>query len=142
MPVIVGKVPAELLQACMETDFAVHHVPQFSLRVGEQSPGLLGLFDKTNALCAAYLTAYDPFGERRLASENRMLQAALEEQLKKRGMRFIAGASKHPSEKGLGEPRVLVLDLDLAAATALARHYEQSVLIWCGRDGVPQLVAV
>ena len=30
---------------------------------------------------------------------------------------------------------------DLAAATTLARHYEQNAFVWCGRDGVPQLVS-
>jgi hypothetical protein len=49
------------IPAYVETEYLVHYDPPFALRIGDQSPGLLSLFGKTNALCAAFLTAYKYF---------------------------------------------------------------------------------
>ena len=138
---IMKKIQTELLQAYMETDFIVHHAPPFTLKIGEPCPALLHLFDKTNALCAAFITAYNPFSEALPEYKNKERQAALEHDLKKRRLQFIDGIGQHPSGDWPGEPSVLILDLDLSAATVLAKHYEQNAFVWCGRDGVPQLVA-
>ena len=138
---MTNNLPAELLQAYTETDFIVHHAPPFTLKIGEPCPALLQLFDKTNALCATFITAYNPFSEALPEYKNKERQAALEDDLKKRSLQFIDGIGQHPSGDWPGEPSVLVLDLDLAAATTLAKHYDQNAFVWCGRDGVPQLVA-
>mgnify|MGYP000373152402 CR=1 FL=1 len=136
-----SSISAELLQAYSETDYIVHHAPPFTLKIGETSPALLQLFDKTNALCAAFITAYNPFSESLPEYKNKEHQAQLEADLKKRSLQFIDGIGQHPSGDWPGEPSVLVLDLDLAAATVLAKHYQQNAFVWCGRDGVPQFVA-
>lgn len=134
-------ITAELLQAYTETDFIVHHTAPFSLKIGVLSHSLLHLFLKKNVVCAAFLTAYNPFSESLPEYKNKALQAALEDDLKKRSLTFIDGIGQHPSGDWPGEPSFLVLDLDLAAATTLAKIYQQNAFVWCGRDGVPQLVA-
>ncbi len=131
----------ELLIAYTSTDFIVHHAPPFTLKIGEPTPALLHLFDKTNAVCAAFITAYNPFSESLPEYKNKELQAQLEADLKKRNLQFIDGIGQHPSGDWPGEPSVLVLDLDLAAATVLAKYYQQNAFVWCGKDGVPQLIA-
>jgi hypothetical protein len=133
-------IPAELFQAYAETHYNVHGLEKFTLKIGELCPALLQLFDQTNALCAAFVTAYNPFSEQLTATQNEALQTALKADLKKRSLKFIDGIGQHPNGQWPGEPSVLILDLDLAAATTLARHYEQNAFVWCGRDGVPQLV--
>jgi hypothetical protein len=133
--------PNELLQAYAETHYTVHTDEKFTLKIGELSSSLLHLFHQTNALCAAFVTAYNPFSESLPEYKNKELQAQLEADLKKRSLNFIDGIGQHPSGDWPGEPSVLVLDLDLAAATVLAKHYQQNAFVWCGRDGVPQLVA-
>jgi hypothetical protein len=135
------KISEELWAAYKETHFIVHDAPIFTLRIGQPSPALLQLFDKTNALSAAFITAYNPFSESLPEYKNKELQAQLEADLKKRSLKFIDGIGQHPSGDWPGEPSVLVLDLDLAAATVLAKHYQQNAFVWCGRDGVPQLIA-
>lgn len=135
------KIPAELLQAYTETDYIVHHAPPFTLKIGEPSPALLQLFDKSNAVCAAFITAYNPFSESLPEYKNKELQAQLEADLKKRSLQFIDGIGQHPSGDWLGEPSVLVLGLNLEAAKTMGRLYGQNAIVWCDRDGVPVLVA-
>jgi hypothetical protein len=137
---MVNKMTTELLQAYAQTHYTVHADEKFTLKIGEQSPSLLHLFHQTNALCAAFVTAYNPFSEQLTATQNEELQTALKADLKKRSLKFFDGIGQHPNGQWPGEPSVLILDLDLAAATTLARHYEQNAFVWCGRDGVPQLV--
>jgi Protein of unknown function (DUF3293) len=124
-------IPTELLQAYAETRYTVHTDEKFTLKIGELSPSLLHLFHQTNALCAAFVTAYNPFSEQLTVTQNEALQTALKADLTKRSLKFIDGIGQHLNGQWPGEPSVLIL----------ARHYEQNAFVWCGRDGVPQLVA-
>lgn len=137
---VVNNLPAELLKAYTETDFIVHHTPTFTLKINLACPDLLQLFEKRKAVCATFITAHNPFSEALPADKNLALHKALKNDLKKRSLQFFEGIGQHPSGDWPGEQSFLVLDLDLAAATALAQHYEQNAFVWCDSDGIPQLV--
>jgi hypothetical protein len=134
------QLAAELIQAYTETNFIVHAEPPFTLKIGTQSSALVQLFDKTNVLCAAFITACNPFSESLPAHKNHEFQKILQDALTKRSLKFINGIGQHPSGNWPGEPSFLVLDLDLAAARVLARYHKQNAFVWCGQDGMPELV--
>lgn len=132
--------PAELLQAFSDTHYIVHHEPPFTMHIGQPSPELKALMSDQNALSAAFITGWNPFSQNLPTKENKVRQDELKATLKKRGLTCIDGIGKHPSNNWPGEVSVLVLGLDLEAAKALARHYEQHAFVWAARDGVPELI--
>ena len=133
-------VPSELAQAFAETHYIVHHETPFVIHIGRPCPELEALISEHNALSAAFITAWNPFSQNLLAKENEDRQDELKTSLKKRGLIYIDGIGKHPSNNWPGEASVLVLGLDLEAAKSLARHYEQHAFVWAASDGVPELI--
>ncbi len=136
----MNTLPPELLQAFAETHYIVHHEDPFAMHIGQPCPELKKLMAEHNALSAAFITAWNPFSQNLPAEENNSRQEELNATLKKRGLICIDGIGKHPRNNYPGEVSVLVLGLDLGAAEALARHYEQHAFVWAARDGVPGLV--
>lgn len=132
--------PAELIQAFTETDYIVHHEPPFTMNIGQPCPALKALMAEHNALCAAYITAWNPFSQQLSRQKNEARQNEMKADLKMRGLKFIEGIGQHPSNNWPGEPSVLVLDLDIDAAKSLAGHNEQHEFVWVGSDAVPELV--
>lgn len=132
--------PAELIQAFTETDYIVHHEPPFTMNIGQPCPALKALMAEHNALCAAYITAWNPFSQQLSRQKNEARQNEMKADLKMRGLKFIEGIGQHPSNNWPGEPSVLVLDLGIDAAKSLAGHNEQHAFVWVGSDAVPELV--
>lgn len=130
----------QLRSAFEETNYIVHHEPPFTINIGKPSPELKKLMADRNALCAAYITACNPFARKLSDRENETRQQDLKDKLKRRGLICIDGIGKHPSNNWPGEVSVLVLGLDLEAAKSLARHYEQHAFVWTVGDGVPELI--
>lgn len=137
-----STLPAELLQAFAETDYIVHHEPPFTMNIGQPCPELKALMAEHNALCAAFITAWNPFSQQLSAKQNEDRQQALLAELKRRGLKFIEGIGQHPSNNWPGEPSVLVLDLEKEVARLLAFHLEQHALVWIPRDAVPTLICL
>jgi hypothetical protein len=135
-----STIPDELLQAFGETNYIVHHEAPFTMNIGQHCPALKALMDEHNALCAAFITAWNPFSQQLSAEQNETRQAELKAELKRRGLKFIEGIGQHPSNNWAGEPSVLVLDLEKESAKALAGHYEQHAFVWSVRDALPILV--
>lgn len=132
--------PAELLQAFTETDYIVHHEPPFTMNIGQPCPALKALMGEHNALCAAYITAWNPFSQQLSRQQNDVRQTALKTELKRRGLKCFDGIGQHPSNNWPGEPSLLILDLDREAAKMLADNYEQLAFVWSDKTGVPKLV--
>ena len=72
--------------------------------------------------------------------DNDARQAVLAQELNGRSLKFILGVGRDSLKQWPGEASFLVLGLSLEAAKAMARKYEQNALLWCGQDGVPQLI--
>ncbi len=132
--------PPELIQAFTETNYIVHHEPPFTMNIGKPCHELKKLMADRNALSATFITAWNPFARKLSDRENEARQQELKATLKKRGLAFIDGIGKHPSNGWRGEPSVLILDLDREAAKALAGHYEQVAFVWVEKTAVPELL--
>jgi hypothetical protein len=136
----MSTLPPELLQAFADTHYIVHHGSPFAMHIGQPCPDLKKLMEDRNALCAAYITAWNPFARKLSDRENEDRQQELKDTLKKRGLTCIDGIGQHPSNGWKGEPSVLILGLDREAAKALAGHYEQLAFVWADKTAVPELV--
>ena len=134
--------PAELLLAFTETDYIVHHEPPFTMNIGKPCLELKKLMAESNALGAAFITAWNPFAQKLSDRENETRQHELKDTLKKRGLVCIDGIGQHPSNGWKGEPSVLILDIDRKAAKVLAGHFEQHAFVWADKTAVPELVSL
>jgi sugar phosphate isomerase/epimerase len=133
-------IDAATLQAYRETEFRVDHEPPFMLRIDQRSDDLAAMYRQHGVRCSAYITAVNPLG---LATEDRInvkRYGELAADIRGRGLTMIEGVGQHPSGDWPGEPSFLVLGLDLEAAKALGRKYEQNAIVWCGDDSNAQLV--
>ncbi len=143
---VSAMIDARLLQAYRETDYVV--IPgmasgvdgRFTLRIGVASPLLANLYRRHDAVCAAFITAFNPHSRRVTAARNQAAQARLRAWTRRRGYTCLEGVGRHPSGAWPGEPSLLVLAMPRAVAQQVARDYGQNAIVWCDRDAVPRLV--
>ncbi len=118
----------------------MHGPPGFTLRVGSASADLLRAHARHGADCSAFLTACNPFSRSLDAQTNAARQAALAQTLTGRGLAFLPGVGRHPSNGWPGEDSFLVFGLALEEAKGLGARLEQNAIVWSGADAVPRLI--
>ena len=138
--VIESLIPPDTIQAYRETEFLVFSDTPVTLRIADQSEGLLDLYKANRSDSCAFVTACNPFGQLFDEFENTRLQDQLAYELRFRSLNFIDGEGKHPVGDWPGEPSFLIFGLSLEAAKALGNRLNQNAIVWCGLDAVPQLV--
>ena len=140
-----STLPPSLIQAYRETYYKAFARPDlaevaFTLLIDQPCAGLLAAHRSHRAGCSAFITACNPYSKHLTDSENARRQDSLALVLKTRGLFFDAGVGQHPSNNWEGEPSFLVYGVDLEAAKALGRQFEQNAIVWAGADAVPSLV--
>ena len=131
-----------LLQAYRETHYQVHAPEPFTLHIGQASSELSALHRAHGVKCSAFLTAFNPYSQQLSEAENEARQEKFRSELKRRSLRFYEGLGQHPSGQWPGEPSFLVLGLSLEAAKVMGVKLQQNALVWCGADGVAELVVL
>ena len=132
-------IDAGTLRAYRETHYRVHGESGTILRIDVPCPALGLLHDRHGVDASAFVTAWNPRGERLSAAANACRQAALEGALAAEGLAFLRGTGQHPTGDWPGERSVLVFGLGRTAADALGRRLAQNALVWSGPDTVPRL---
>ncbi|HEV7928739.1 MAG TPA: DUF3293 domain-containing protein [Nitrosospira sp.] len=115
----------------------------FILHIDQYSEALSRLLVASGHHCAAFVTACNPWGTVRSSEANLAASAHLEERLRQLAGgegRIIEGAGCDPRGTWREEKSFLVLGLDLEAATALGREFNQNAIVWAGIDAIPGLV--
>ena len=130
----------ELWQAYLETDFKVFAENSFTMKVGQYSSELNSIIKKSKYSSAAFITAYNPYSQQLSDAENVARQEQLKIEIAKRGLTTIEGVGQHPSNQWPGEPSLLILGLNKAAAATLARQLEQNAFVWIDETSIPQLI--
>ncbi|MHB2165645.1 DUF3293 domain-containing protein [Alsobacter sp. R-9] len=110
------------------------------LRVGERSEALLRAMAGRGVASAAFVTAWNPFSVSLPPAENEAAQRALAADVAAGGWYAIEGHGSGDDGAWPPEPSLLVLGLHEGAARALMVRYRQNAIVWCGEDGVPQLL--
>jgi hypothetical protein len=114
--------------------------PPFALRVDEPSVALATCHRAHDVRCSAFVTAWNPGSRQAAAAVNSAAATALEQCLRGRGYRLLAGRGVDPAGRWPAEDSVLVLGLEHDAACEIARQFGQAALVCAGDDAVPRLV--
>lgn len=131
----------ELLDAYRATHYRVEHpAGAFTLRISQQSPELVNLMQASGQVCAAFITAWNPYSQPRSPEENATAQQRLLAELSDMGYVSIPGTGLDPFGQWPGEESLLVLGLPKADAIRLGRKYSQNAVVWAGEDAIPQLL--
>ncbi len=99
----------------------------FTIRVGQPSPGAEALLTAHGRACWAYLTACNPGSERLPPEVNAERTARLRERL--RGFHVLEGEGGSPEGDWPPEHSFLVLGLDEAQASEIARDFGQAAYV-------------
>lgn len=129
-----------LVQAYRETEYRVFGTEPFVITVGVACLELPALCHAHKVTCAAFITACNPVSQELAPRENRRRQDELAKELSQRSLKYVDGVGQHPTGGWPGEPSFLVLGLELEAAKSLGQSLEQNAIVWCGANGVPELV--
>ena len=132
---------AELIAAYQRTEYRVSDgVYAFVLRVEEPSPLLRACHAAHGVQCSAFLTAWNPHSAPTPLDVNTAAMSRLEQELDAMGLRWLRGEGVDPAGDWPGEPSLLALGLNEAAAVALARRFAQNAIVCAAADAVPHLV--
>ena len=134
------QIPENLINAYKSTNFEVYSNPKFILKVDEFSSGLEELFFKLNFSTGCFITAYNPKSVEFTDAENKTLQNALYEELKKSEYHVINGLGSDPAGQWDGEPSFFVMGITLSEAKVIGRKYKQNAIVWCDDNCIPDLI--
>ena len=115
-----SAIPAATINAYLATDYRVMAAEPFVLNIGHASPELALWFKLDRTDSAAFITAWNPFGELTSDSENHAAQQKLLAEIKALGLPYLDGEGRDPSGLWPGEPSFLVFGISLEAAKKLA----------------------
>jgi hypothetical protein len=111
-----------------------------ALRVDEPSAELDELLGRFDARSWAFITAYNPYSEKRSADENQRRHRHLVERVTERGLtsfptQGVDDDGTWPTERGL-----FIVDMSRDDALALGRELEQNAILVGARGGAPELL--
>jgi len=112
----------------------------FVLRIGVRNTKLAALFEQYRVASAAFITAYNPFGELVSEASNRAAQNRLLSHLSQLRLFTLPGIGKDPSGSWPGEPSFLVLGASMATACDVGKKFSQNAIVWADGDAVPTLL--
>jgi hypothetical protein len=131
------KQPAELREAFEQAEYRVRVAGNdWLVQAGGRHAGL------DRALGArrwAILTAHNPGGQRIDADENRRREAALRDEIGRRGWTGFEAVNRDPRGNWPDEPGLLVADVPADAVAALARDFGQAAIL-AAEKGAPARV--
>lgn len=126
-----GTIAPNLVKAYRNAHYFVHHGEEvYLLKVGEVNYSLSALLQTYGACSAAFLTAYNPYGQMRSVAENQAAQEQLLAELAQAGIETIDGLGADPQDDWDAEPSVLALGLSRFRAEQLADQYGQNAFLW------------
>ena len=140
MPISETSISTTTVDAYLATDYKVNAAEPFVLNVGQPSTELAEWFKTNNEDQAAYITAWNPFGEKISDDENHVAEQKLITEIESRDLSYLKGESSDPSGLWPSEPSLLVLGISLESAKVLVKRYRQDGFIYIGDDTKPQLI--
>jgi len=136
-------VPATLIHAYRRTEYRVADGSYaFAMRVDEPSDSLRTCHAAFGVDASAFITACNPGSVPTPDALNEAAMMQLEHAVEDAGYFVLHGRGVDPTAAWPGEPSLLVLGIDEADATALARRFGQYAIVYAGADATPRLVLV
>lgn len=134
------ELPQELISAYRATDYVVFADPEITLQIDMHNPQLAKLLSVHGCSAAAFITAFNPFGEQLSETENQQAKDRLEVHLKKLKLVYFEGEGRGSEGDWPPEPSFLVLGIDREEASNLGRIFQQNAIVWAGARGTPELI--
>jgi hypothetical protein len=135
-----STLPEATLDAYLATDYRVMAAEPFVLNIGRASDELALWFKLNRADSAAFITAWNPFGEPASDAENHAAQQELLAEIKALGLPYLDGEGQDPSGLWPAEQSFLVFGIALDAAKKLAKQFRQNGFVYTGSDATPRLI--
>lgn len=142
-PAMRTKIPSETLLSYQRTLYRVKAAPKaWTLHIGKRSARLASLYRQENFSTAAFITAYNPLGQKTSKAKNVLAQKRLIKDVRKEGFSFIPGVGEDPKGQWTSEASLLVLGLRLKEAKSLGKKYHQNAIVFAGQNAVPRLIVL
>ena len=130
-----------MLAAYRATDYQVWDDGRWlSVRLGRAAPAVERLLHRLGARTGAFVTAWNPRSHPTAPAENAAAATALAAEIATRGLRALPHRGVGDDPVWPAEEGWFILDLDEAAARALAEAHGQNAIVWIEPGAAPRLV--
>ena len=135
------KISVDKVFAYLDTYYRVLCPEQeIVLRIEHRSDAMAALLKAKGVDRAAFITAYNPFGEERPAEVNSLAHQQLGDQLRATGLEVIEGMGGSDDANWPPEPSYCVLGMNIVPAKAIGAQYNQDAVVFITSNGVPHLL--
>lgn len=132
----------EVLEAYRKAEYVVFGEPPLVLRIGEPNRRLDTMLQAAQKESAAFITAFNPGGQRRSDQDNEAAQVQLERTLAEKPYGCYPGEGRDPAGHWTAEPSLLVIGIPRAEAESLGLAFEQNAIVFVARGKAPELVVL
>jgi hypothetical protein len=129
-----------LIEAYQNANYYVRSAQPFIMQIGEKSDGLIDLCRRLRVSCAAFITAYNPFGEILTDEENKLRNNQLKLDIDTLELTVVKGFGQDKLGEWGQEESFLICGLDLDASKKVGMKYQQNAIVWFGADAIPRLI--
>ncbi len=134
------SITTETIDSYLAADYIVNAVESFVLKIGKPSVEIDRWFKAKNYDRAAYVTAWNPLGEKIPDYKNYAAEKKLILEIESCNLFYLKGKSIDPSGVWVDEPSVLIFGILLKSAKELAKRYRQNGFVYVDSDTKPQLI--
>lgn len=135
-----SQIPAEIINAYLETEYRVHSPQPLVLKIGQANPQLSLLQQHHQVTSSSFITAWNPYSNPLSHEQNKLRQEQLCQRMQNDGFTVYAGEGKHPSGNWEGEDSLLILGISLEDAKAEGVRWGQNAIVWSDADATPLLI--
>jgi hypothetical protein len=114
---------------------------RFFVQIGQRSDRLAELLRAHGAAGCGFITAWNPHSQRVGRDANDCAQARLAQTLRDRRCAVLPGQGA-AADGSWAEPMCVALGIDADTLAQLGRQFGQNAVVFCGRDAVPELIAL
>ncbi len=137
--IILNMISDELIMAYMETNYFINNI-KIPLKINKYNSCLQNIYNKYNVNTCAYITAYNPYSKIVDTDENIKNNESLKLLLEQNNYKYIEGFGCHPSNEWEKEYSFLIIGIEYNNACDIGKKYNQTAILWCDNDCVPNLI--
>ena len=111
-----------------------------TLPIDQYSESLSPQLAASDPSCALFITAFNPFSQRKNYQENLACNTKLYIELNQHAHLIMGGISSDPLGRWPAEEGFLAFGINLKAAEALGKRFGQNAIVWIDTDAMPRLI--
>jgi nitrile hydratase accessory protein len=134
------SLPTPTLKAYLAAVYRIDGPPVIEMKIGVANPAAAALIERFAASCAVFVTAFNPFGEKRDDARNQARQRTLIERVAQLKLQALDGAGVDPQGAWQAEASVFVVGATREIADQLMLEFEQNAVVYLDTRGMPELL--